>query len=611
MNGAPVPEPLNSDPKVNENEESNSDDPLNRQNGSNELNKNVINPNSNENGSNSQNQLNEHTESNRVYFSSAKKTNTNSRETTVKPSVSNRAIGKTKNMEKNKIRIHKLSVPSTSKQSAAIRSIVGPNEVLKVKKFAHLNRFANMHTCETSNSFDILSDDENTQNGDDMEVHTCSDDDDIVAQSAVLKRKRNRKSSDAVSVSSTDSHVGKVSKLNEVEALNDTNKSQGNNLTAAQRLHHIQANRPPLKVKKPATSPMKAVKMPVIVVTLNRDTCAALVRNLTATFPKVQFQVKPSQFETRFYADDEASHNEIRAYLRTNEAPYYSHPVGGKEKLRVILSRCFDTDEKEINAALTEAGKPPCAIRKLGNPHNPKYGIDFEKSVTTLNDLQTNCSLMNRQRVKWELSISKLKGPTVCYRCAMIGHGFADCTRDLWCCFCSKNHSLAQCPSKNDLKLASCINCKLQGHRETNHPANSPDCRTALDYTKDRKEWRESNSPKKSTKASFNINNSVWTSLRPLNSESIGSAVPTAPASTGASVDGARRHNNKSYAGAARGNNSPKPPQNKGNEETTSTELFDIGELFELMTDAIEQLKGASSKLEQMNICIGLLKKCL
>lgn len=525
---------------------------------------------------------------NRISFTSAKSLKMSHKETSVKSLVaSSRAISKSKNADKSRLKIRDENVASTSKQSAALHTIqITPKAMRPVKNTAHVQRFANLHTCKVSNSFEILSDNENTQHETDMEVIMCSDDEE---EKSVLKnkRKRIRKLSNEISLSNTDSQ-------------------------SAEKLMNLHENRPTLHIekKKPVAATVKSVKMPVIVVTLNRDTVAALVRNFTSTKPEAKFQVKPSTIESRFYAEDHESHNALREYFRENNAPYYSHPVGGKEKLRVILSRCFDTDENEIIEALTNAGKAPIAVRKIVSAQNPKYGIDFGKGVTTLKDLQTNCSLMNHQRVKWELSVSKLKGPTVCYRCSMIGHGFADCTRELWCCYCAKNHSFEQCKFKNDPNMASCINCKLHGRAEIRHPANSFECPTALEYTRDRKEWREVNSPKKSPKpASFNINDTKWARLNPRAPQIAG----TTPSQNSNNSENRSRPtiNSESYASAARSRSAPRASSENYQASPGGEDLFDIGELFELMTEAIDQLKSAKSKLEQINICIGLLKKCL
>ena len=49
-----------------------------------------------------------------------------------------------------------------------------------------------------------------------------------------------------------------------------------------------------------------------------------------------------------------------------------------------------------------------------------------------------------------------------CNKCQGFGHVAAHCKRQVWCVRCGKGHAVDECPHKDDLTKAVCVNCKVQ-----------------------------------------------------------------------------------------------------------------------------------------------------
>lgn len=209
------------------------------------------------------------------------------------------------------------------------------------------------------------------------------------------------------------------------------------------------------------------------VVTLPRDTCSALLDDITTNNSDLDFIVFPNRNNTRFVPKNEHTSIKIAKIFDNKGIEYYHHSA--LRQLKCVLSRCFQTDPTTIKEALAAAGRPPLAVRQIGKPEYAKYGIDFDATTTSINDLMTNCRIMNHQAVRWELSRNTKKGPTICSNCSMYGHGNSTCHRPPCCNYCNEVHNSADCPSKTIPTALRCINCMLQ-NLAADHAATDPEC---------------------------------------------------------------------------------------------------------------------------------------
>lgn len=536
----------------------------------------------------------------------------------------------------------------TSSAVNVIKSAVSePSTKVTMKKPTktglRMRKFANIHTnCSTSNRFDaldvaVLEDCEEesivceNHDSNDMEVDGGASPDETLIFKKSAKRGHEQVVSPAESTNG-DTITGKMAKLADVAkqlnqiilpkrtanvntrpALNNAGKSPKNVNVGASTSTNAGRN------NQLAKEPSKSKKYPEIVVTMDRDACSALLTDINCN---IAYHVKPASMESRFYAHDELSHTTIKQVFKSKGVPFYSHALYGRTKLRVILSRCFQTDANDIKMALTACGRRPVAVRPMGSPKNPKFGIDFEKGVTTLKDLQSNCSLMNHQSVKWELSQSTSKGPTVCYRCSMIGHGAAECERSPVCPYCEQEHIMINCPIKDAAEKHSCVNCRLRSYPDTAHAATDRKCKSQLDYSEDRLKWRTESMKKKGKgahKSTVNdIKNIDWAIPQEISPSKINKFPNSSPELNHSPTAGPLKRRLQ-YASAVRlGRSRAASATRQSNDEEIvpdrthqSGELFELSELFAMLTEAIDELMTAPSRLHQMQICMRLLQQCL
>lgn len=223
-------------------------------------------------------------------------------------------------------------------------------------------------------------------------------------------------------------------------------------------------------------------------------------------------------------------------------------------------------------------------VTKKSSVDDAIYCIEFKRDAVSINQLKKLKYLL-RTAVEWKPYIRKNKGqPTQCWNCLMYGHGGRNCHRTSACATCGGNgHTNIDCPLKDkdpETILVKCFNCLHKGLKEINHRANDRSCPSRQEYVNIR------------TKMSNKNNRN-----------------PVAPSNN-------YQFDERDFPATI--GNSNAPPQNHfiPNQGTYSSQfkkpqrdsLFDMNELFEIFTSAINELESCTSKLQQMKVLAKLLK---
>lgn len=181
--------------------------------------------------------------------------------------------------------------------------------------------------------------------------------------------------------------------------------------------------------------------------------------------------------------------------------------------------------------------------------------------------------------------------PTQCWRCLMFGHGGEHCFRTPACMICANNHHTDKCPFKiNDKKPAafSCFNCKKFGKERTDHSANDISCPLRAHYL----EIRANATSKKPKRVA--IHRSSANQVREDHQNP-----------TRRNINTNFGHDHRSYA-AQLINNSSNNNSNCNNNINNS--LFNIDELFNIFTTALDELSQCTTKSQQMYVIMSLIK---
>lgn len=238
---------------------------------------------------------------------------------------------------------------------------------------------------------------------------------------------------------------------------------------------------------------------------------------------------------------------------------------------------------EEIINDLKEYNLDPASVTEIKTQYSTKdnavYKVQFiRKSFNpkSLQKVKNICSVI----IRWKkYKQRKNDNPTQCWNCLMYGHGGENCHRIAACMVCANNHHTNDCPlnkSGRNPAVFTCFNCKKEGKERTDHSANDINCPFRASYLEKR------------TKATSNV-------LKRNNSARATTHANTTHFSPSAQHNNQHLHsyvNGNSYASCLRENN----------------DLFSIDELFEIFMSALNDLQQCSTKVQQIQVVMSMVK---
>lgn len=217
---------------------------------------------------------------------------------------------------------------------------------------------------------------------------------------------------------------------------------------------------------------------------------------------------------------------------------------------------------------------------KYSSLNNAVYKVQFVRKSFNPQSLQKIRNICN-VIITWKKHKQrKNDNPTQCWNCLMYGHGGEHCHRLPACMICANNHHTTECPLNNRERkpaVFTCFNCKKGGKERTDHPANDVNCPFRATYLENR------------AKATSNISrsNNIMRSTTRVNPPHFSPSVQhNATPNTQSYING------KSFASCLRENN----------------DLFSIDELFEIFMSALNDLQQCTSKVQQIQIVMSMVK---
>lgn len=220
---------------------------------------------------------------------------------------------------------------------------------------------------------------------------------------------------------------------------------------------------------------------------------------------------------------------------------------------------------------------------KYSNVNDAVYKVQFTRNSfnpSSLRNIKSICNVI----VTWKRHKPKRnEKPTQCWNCLMYGHGGEHCNRRSACMICANNHKSDDCPlNKSDKRLVAftCFNCKKNGETRFDHSANDVNCPWRAHYLEARAKATTNNHAKRQTpkrRNSFVNNVSEYPSIN-----------GTIPSSRNLQCG-----NQASYSQQLKSNKSG---------------LFNIDELFEIFTSALDDLSRCTNKVQQIQVVMNMVK---
>lgn len=280
-----------------------------------------------------------------------------------------------------------------------------------------------------------------------------------------------------------------------------------------------------------------------------------------------------------------------------------SHPDETNNTFKVVLSGLPEIDTNEIisdmqNTYNIEVTKVVMFNTKSSNKLYQCHII--KKDNTNLKSLNT-IKVVYHHIIKWQAFKPKQKSPTQCYRCCMYGHGAHSCNRYAICILCSGSHLTKNCTvilPNTENPIYKCFNC-LSANLPHNHKANHPDCPFRAKYVVTKEKAQNKNKTKSPSGRNTFSRESI---------EHRYVLAPQPPPLQGTFAETtSNKQNSQNHTAERQSSSSSLNPIHTFTPSNSTSELWTIIEVAQLLTQSINELKKCSSKLDQLNVIAKLL----
>ncbi|XP_065365524.1 uncharacterized protein LOC135958550 [Calliphora vicina] len=194
--------------------------------------------------------------------------------------------------------------------------------------------------------------------------------------------------------------------------------------------------------------------------------------------------------------------------------------------------------------------------------------------------------------VHWRNPQRRPRGPTQCSKCAMYGHGSANCFRTIACLGCGGAHDYSNCqlnktPTDGPV-IYKCFNCIKRKLKNINHRADDPHCPSRKEYLEIRQKVTNKRRPVRPRRYSdIEIYSSEDEQY-----EARGNDVPT----TSQRMSG-KSENKVSYASVANTKHRTQQSDNMSNEQ-----------ILDIYFEALDALEKCKNKYDKMRVLGNMLR---
>ncbi|GFV49205.1 nucleic-acid-binding protein from transposon X-element [Trichonephila clavipes] len=184
---------------------------------------------------------------------------------------------------------------------------------------------------------------------------------------------------------------------------------------------------------------------------------------ITKKFPKIRSRLTGDFL--KLYTDTAEERRTAVQFLREHKFQFYTIKSKAERPIKVVIKGLpRTTNPEEIKEDLELLGYTPDRVNQLVGRKTkralPIFLITLPRNLDNLKifDLKTLSYLSIR------VEGYNGKGVTQCYTCNNFNHTSENCFLNPRCLKCGENHITRDCPIKQRLETAYCINCHIYGH---------------------------------------------------------------------------------------------------------------------------------------------------
>ena len=226
----------------------------------------------------------------------------------------------------------------------------------------------------------------------------------------------------------------------------------------------------------------KEIKMPPVIVDLNHG--FNFIRGLIGA----DFLFKRMSVGTKILSPNKDCYESLLEKLKRNNIKFYTHKIVDGSNFSMLLKGLPQLNVSEIKEDLQvtyniEVESLKEIITRMTTADNALYVAEFSRAKVSKKKI-LGIKYLNGICINWRNNVSKRNGPTQCTKCAMFGHGAANCHRQQRICLlcADPRHDMSECPLKeNENANFKCFNCKSKGLR-SDHRANDLSCPKRKEY---------------------------------------------------------------------------------------------------------------------------------
>ncbi|XP_065355435.1 uncharacterized protein LOC135949907 [Calliphora vicina] len=301
------------------------------------------------------------------------------------------------------------------------------------------------------------------------------------------------------------------------------------------------------------------------------------------------YQYKRMSIGTKVISSSESDFITAKTKLAKDEFKFYTHDLKDKKIFKLVLFGLPKTRAEEITDELKNtfnvvAVSIKVIITSRSSIDDALYMLEFDRSRHSKSDIH-KIKFLGGIAVHWKNPSKGNKGPTFCTKCATYGHGTRNCFRNNTCIACGGGHDYSTCninkTEQDGAVTFKCFNCFNKNLKNINHRADDPRCPSRKEYITMRQNL--SNKIRNKTQSNSYKNPNFLSDDNPTNTEVHNTGPPNV---------------NRSYAEALK----------FSNQQTNHDDLFTIDELFNIFSGAIADLRKCTTKAEQLNVVMSLLK---
>lgn len=335
------------------------------------------------------------------------------------------------------------------------------------------------------------------------------------------------------------------------------------------------------KMELPSTS--KPQKPPPVVI----DTTSADFTKVIDHIGTDGYFFRRTSLGTKVFSCNMEKYKHLLNGLKSTPFRYFTHRVVDNSSYKMVLKGLHKVSTELIKEELeTNHGVKCVDIKEIittkSSPNDALYLLTFNRMHVNKKVLHS-IKYIQRVAILWKNQKSKPdKGPTQCHKCGLYGHGTENCHRQQICFLCSSiTHSTTYCPMNNATggKIFKCFNCVAKCLPDFAHRADDPHCPSRTMYIEARL-----NATKRNTTNQRRVAEPSFVTAHGNQQQS------NVPILNG--LQSSPTCSKQTYAGQFK-------PRN---------DLFSMDELLTIFQKATVELKKCTTKLDQLNIIVSLLK---